>query len=467
MISAASFSKLAFAFSLPPVATTGAIRYITDTLWQSSASYNDVLNRASRRTAHCHAKLSAAMSPPEVQPETPTHKRRRFRLTSAWLVFAVFVAEAFLILSELLGWSPFRWPKGWPALICLATVAVLVLLFALSFAVSLIFRWRFQFSLRSLLALMLVVAIACGWLATGLESARRQRDLVAKASALGCGVLYDYNLSESGEVSWFTGARPGETRLNELLGDDFFHEVVGAQPRTDDALRLFQRQTSLRWLDFSNSQVTDAGLESLERLTQLEWLDLRDASKTADEGLKHIRGLTRLRHLLLRRTNVTDAGMVYLKDLKELQVLDLGMTHVTNIGLQNLAGLTRLRQLSFWGNKIEDAGLVYVQPMTELEILELGGAPVTDAGLNYFVGLTRLRSLNLRGSRVTDAGLRHLKGLRQLRELDLFGTRVSDAGLDDITGLVHLEILRLGESQVTAAAMKRLQQALPNCKIEM
>jgi hypothetical protein len=43
---------------------------------------------------------------------------------------------------------------------------------------------------------------------------------------------------------------------------------------------------------------------------------------------------------------------------------------------------------------------------------------------------------------VTDAGLEHLKALRQLQRLDL------------------------KETKVTADGVKKLQQALPNCKIE-
>ena len=50
--------------------------------------------------------------------------------------------------------------------------------------------------------------------------------------------------------------------------------------------------------------------------------------------------------------------------------------------------------------------------------------------------------LFLHGTKVSDAGLEHLKGLTQLQQLDLNGTKVTDAGV------------------------KKLQQALPNCRIE-
>jgi hypothetical protein len=392
-------------------------------------------------------------------------KERRFVFTPAWLIYAALVAEGLLLLSQMSRESPFG--KGWPALICSAIAAITICLLVLWFIASRVFQWRFQFGLRPLLVSVLVVAIACGWLASAMGRARRQTNLVGEASKLGCGVLYDYNVTDWGDVMMVSGTIPGTTPLNALVGDDFFREIAGAQPRTDDALRLFEMQPSVRRLDINDSQVTDAGLESIEGLKRLEWLDLRDAPLVTDAGLKHIRGLSRLRQLLLRRTSVSDAGMVYLKDLKDLQVLDLGMTKVTDAGLKNVAELTRLRMVLFWSNKIEDAGLTYIQRMTQLEILDLGFAPVTDAGLEKLQHLEQLHSLGLRGSAVTDAGLSHLEGLRQLRELDLYKTRITDAGLKHLEGLSNLQQLRLGETQVTAEGRKKLQRSLPSCKIEM
>src|SRR6185503_18953704 len=107
---------------------------------------------------------------------------RRFHFTPAWLVYAALVAEAFLMLPAMLRWPPFNDHKGWPALTCTAIVVVAMLLIALGFVAARILRWRFRFSLRSLLMLVLVVAIACGWLASAMARARKQADLVAEAS---------------------------------------------------------------------------------------------------------------------------------------------------------------------------------------------------------------------------------------------------------------------------------------------
>jgi hypothetical protein len=400
---------------------------------------------------------------------TPGNKRfwiSDLRITPGSLIYALLLTEAFLILSQKFRWFAFNEHKGWTVLICLAAVIATLLGISIWFVAARSFRWRFQFSLRSLLALILVVATACGWMTAEMKRARTQADLIGRASKLGCGILFDYNLSESGDVVMVSGAIPGTTRLNNVLGDNFFREIVGAFPRDDASLQLLKDQTSIRRLNLNDSQVTSAGLRCLERMSRLEWLDLRDAPAVSDEGLKYVQRLIRLRELLLRRTGVSDTGMAYLKDLRQLEVLDLGMTKVTDVGLKQLAGLTRLRQLLFWANRIEDAGLSTIHGMTKLEILDLGFAPVTDAGLENLESLSQLRYLGLRGSGLTDAGLFHISELRQLRELDLFKTGVTDAGLERLAALGRLEKVHLGENRVTPAGIEKLRHALPNCKIE-
>ena len=85
---------------------------------------------------------------------TPT---RRFRPTPAWLVLALLVVEGLLWLSERYEWFWFNEKKGWTVLIAVAVVGVALLVMLLWFIASLLFRWRFQFSIRSLLVLTVAV----------------------------------------------------------------------------------------------------------------------------------------------------------------------------------------------------------------------------------------------------------------------------------------------------------------------
>lgn len=89
-----------------------------------------------------------------------------------------------------------------------------------------------------------------------------------------------------------------------------------------------------------------------------------------------------------------------------------------------------------------DATMEAVGELPETRRLDFVGSPATDAGLVHVRRLSRLEKLNLSDTQITDAGLEHLHGLTQLRELCLRGTGVTNEGVS------------------------RLQQALPNCKIE-
>jgi hypothetical protein len=99
---------------------------------------------------------------------------RRFRPTPAWLIYGLPAVEGLLWLSE-------RWfPKGWTVLIAVAAVGATMLAMLAGFVGSFAFRWRFQFSIRSLLVLTLAVALPCSWLAVEMKAAREQKEAVAE-----------------------------------------------------------------------------------------------------------------------------------------------------------------------------------------------------------------------------------------------------------------------------------------------
>jgi hypothetical protein len=53
----------------------------------------------------------------------------------------------------------------------------------------------------------------------------------------------------------------------------------------------------------------------------------------------------------------------------------------------------------------------------------------------------------------------------KLQSLDLSYTRITDAGLEHLRGLTNLALLNLRDTQVTDGGVKKLEEALPNCKI--
>jgi Leucine-rich repeat (LRR) protein len=288
---------------------------------------------------------------------TPGARLRWLRPTPDRLIVGLLIPEAFLLLSQWFDWLP----KGWPVLIAIATVAVAMLLMVLWFLVALLSRWRFQYGIRSLLVLVVVVAIPCSWLSAERERVRKQRQAVEEIRKAGGMVAHSniYQLDPSGNR--ILGAPPpGPAWLCELLGYDLFGNVTLVQ--------------------LSNSQVSDATLKHLKALTQLQELDLI-GTKISDAGLENLKGLTQLQELHLNGTNVTDAGLENLEGLTRLQLLDLSGTNVGDAGLKHLKGLTRLRQLILIGTRLSDAGLEHLKGLAQLQWLILSATKVSDAGV--------------------------------------------------------------------------------------
>ncbi len=95
--------------------------------------------------------------------DTTKARVRSFHLTPGRFVIGLLAVEVLLWLSDRFGWL--GWHKGYAVLTAVAMVGVAMLGMLLWFAVSLIFRWRFQFSLRSLLIVAIVVAVPSSWCA--------------------------------------------------------------------------------------------------------------------------------------------------------------------------------------------------------------------------------------------------------------------------------------------------------------
>ena len=239
----------------------------------------------------------------------PTPKPRWFHPTPDRFVIGLLVVECLLWLSEKFQWFRFNTYEGWTVLIAVATVGIVGLLMLIWFTGSLLFRLQFQFTIRSLLGLTVVVALPCSWLAIERERARKQK--VAVDTVYSCHGSVDWDPQP---VSW--GPSPSEPAwLRILLGDEFF--------RFESCVR------------FNYNSDTDAGLVSLRDLSQLQELCLTE-TKITDAGMEHLKELTQLQTLYLEETQITDAGLANLKGLTNLRTLALGGTRVTAEGVRKL-----------------------------------------------------------------------------------------------------------------------------------
>jgi hypothetical protein len=252
-------------------------------------------------------------------------------------------------------------------------------------------RWV-QYSLRTLLVFVTIVALACSWIGVWLQRGRERRlaweTLTSRRWAL------FYQERDDTELEDIPPGEPGPDWLKKLLGDDPFVDadatcvmIPGGVEATDaefDYLKCFPHlRHLLAWRAARDSHLARlAGMRNLAGT--LEFLDLSGGSIT-DAGLKNLQGFTRLRRLILDETPIGDTGLDYLKGLGRLQQLSLGRTRVTDAGLEHLEGLH------------------------ELVDLDIGSTGITDRGLEHLKGLSRLDNLSLMGTRVTAGGVQKLQ----------------------------------------------------------
>ena len=227
-------------------------------------------------------------------------KPRWYHLTPDRVVVALLALEGFLLLSARLEWFAFNRHRGWSVLVAVAGVGAVLLVMSLWFAAALIFRWRFQFSIRALLVLTVVVAIPFSWLATEMKKATVQKEAVEGLVRLGDYVVYDCMPTLSCTGAQLPDAQlPGPAWLRHLVGNDFFASV--------ESVSLLGHHS------------TDAEPQRLEALRQLKWLHIVNCQAT-DSWLGHLKGLNQLQVLYAYSTKITDAGLEHLEGLAQLQI---------------------------------------------------------------------------------------------------------------------------------------------------
>jgi hypothetical protein len=331
-------------------------------------------------------------------------------------------------------------------------------------------RWH-QYSLRTLLILVTIFAVACSWFSVKMLAAERQRRAVEGLARSQCSVFYAYQTIASNEsvasaeprweghgASFDRNARkPAPQWMIDWLGIDFFSnvsEVFAMFGLSDDELKHVGDLTQLRILNAASEAVSDAGLAHIEKLDKLQELVLRSSPILLSPGRP------------MRVNGITDAGLVHLKGLDNLQTLYISCSQITDAGLEQLQALHKLQTLTLVSEAITDVGLIHLQAMSQLRALQLCGAKITDAGLVHIQAMGQLRALQLCSTKITDDGLIHLRKLSHLEALSLGLDNITDAGLIHLQELKQLKWLQLAFTKVTRQGVATLQQALPNCRIE-
>ena len=239
------------------------------------------------------------------------------------------------------------------------------------------FPHPFWLSLATLVAIAAVLAFAV------VVPMRRQRLATEDIDSVGGTVQ-----TRHGGPNWLRHWL-GDERMeafDEIYEVDFSKSGIGDSQWMYVSGRL-QALSSLKRLNFSGTQLTDAGLAGLNRFSHLESLAL-DRTSVTDVGLEHLRRLESLEELQLNGSQVTDAGLTVLE----------GLPHLLAGSGEHQAD--RRRPDTCEGSPLS----LYCR-----SIKQQSRVPV----LKRLKGLSSLQHLRLNGTHLADADLTHLSRLRR------------------------------------------------------
>jgi hypothetical protein len=284
----------------------------------------------------------------------------------------------------------------------------------------------YQYSIRTLLLVVVVWSVLCSWLAVWGRRAQRQREAVQAIEESGGIVRKDWAIDTLGEPVAVPAPRRGEW-FTSLFPDGYFSTVTIASINDESQLEHLSSLPDLVRIDVTCS-LDEAHVRGLCGSSRLRELNLFGA-RLPNSQLRDFAQLQELRGLRLRSTNIADGGLVPIAGLKKLERLDLATTPITDAGLKHLACLTTLTELDLSNTDITDAGVEDISRLMHIERLLIGGTRVTDAGVQHLTVLTQLRYLSLELDEITDTSVEHLSKLHQLEWLIIGRTSISDHGV--------------------------------------
>ena len=129
-------------------------------------------------------------------------------------------------------------------------------------------RWH-QYSMRTLMIVVTILALPCSWFAVKMRQAERQRHVATTIKKLGGAVYYDFQYDcSSMRVKKKTSAVPAW--LRNCLGVDFFSDIVcvSAKNLTYDDLLQLQSLPYLKVLSINNTAIKQEDFVPISKLTE-------------------------------------------------------------------------------------------------------------------------------------------------------------------------------------------------------
>jgi hypothetical protein len=194
---------------------------------------------------------------------------------------------------------------------------------------------RWSFSVRSLAAVIVLIALFLGFIA---RPWRERRDAITYIEEQGGFIAFGYQFRDGSYDSYDSRASaPSIWQPDDLfrrwMHADIVHVSLSNVQRGSKVLKYVERLDSVQDLALRGYEFTDEVITPLAGLQRLERVGFYDTSLT-DGGLKTLSRLPRLRSIDLENAPVSDAGLAALVNLTHLEFLGVRGTNVTAAGRQ-------------------------------------------------------------------------------------------------------------------------------------
>ena len=368
-------------------------------------------------------------------------------------------------------------------------------------------RLVFRFDLRTILVLVIALAIVFGLVAREVHPENWKKRNAAEVRRLGGRV--HYNPTPKNKQ---TGVVNGYLRV--FLGDEYFGEVdsVHLKPRTAEDLDLLLAFPEMQFLALTGAPVTDDLLNGLRGLPQLDRLSLGEAT-LSERGLKSLTELPNLGLLQFTNCALSAQSLKLLKELPKLRAVEftnclmsdetltpltqssilylsfrncsigdsnlrsmhgsrssvhlrLEMTNVTEAGILAIREANPAWSVRFSTGKDNEYPTDYgnllpsIQELPQVDKLIFMGSLTSDATLGILKDASSLASLQFSKCLVTDDGLQSLRPLQNLKSLSIRGAPITDEGLRALEGMTKLQFVSLQGTKIEGVGLGSLPSSI-------
>jgi hypothetical protein len=269
--------------------------------------------------------------------------------------------------------------------------------------------WR-QFSLRGLLVLVTLVAIACGWW----MSNSRQLNLEQRL---------ERQLNEYSDAHESLGPFRDITAGREFCGPQWVRRFVSNEVCQKYFFRIAELWIVIRRDEAKSFTMRSTALEVIPQLAHLRSLKitLYDIENAGDSSqrfrIRNPAALQRIESIKLDLGAADDETVSALGNLHNLKSLEFVLCPISHKAIDELERCKNLEKLSIF--RFSETSVSRFPVLSNLKELYVDGVTISPAAFDTLIQLKSLRRLTLPSKGFTDEMVRRLVQLRELEYLQL------------------------------------------------